>query len=168
MNLKMLFNAGRVRRWHSNPDMSWTDDYNDAHQGRVARLILFLNPKPSVFLLAEALTHDDGELRAGDMTRDTKNANPELRAMVRQVEKKGRFEIWGNIDDINERLTPTEIKWLELCDKLDAHCWMLHKNPSLRKLSDWVKERSKILLIAEELGCEDSVVNFFWSMEQPK
>ena len=83
--LATIFRAGRVRRWHSDADLSWTDDYNDAHQGRVARLLLALHPNPSAVLLAAALTHDDGELKAGDMGHALKRENPTLRDALQKV-----------------------------------------------------------------------------------
>ena len=157
--LSEIFNAGRVRRWHSNPDMSWTDDYNDAHQGRVARILLALHPEPSALLLAAALTHDDGELEAGDMNRNVKNANHELREMVRDLENQGRIKIWGAIPETF--LSDKDKKWLHLADRIDGQMWMLHKNPNLMKRNDWIAERVAIEALADALGVLSEVKEIY-------
>ncbi len=40
MTLPALYNAGAVRRWHTNPHMAHVVDTIDGHSGRVAKLIL--------------------------------------------------------------------------------------------------------------------------------
>lgn len=141
-DIELIFNAGRVRRWHNNPVMSRTDDYNDAHQGRVARLLLALHPNPTLMLLVAALTHDDGELFAGDMTRPVKDGNPELREAVREIEDAGTCEIWGIEKPIE--LSPIDQEWLKFADRLDSYMWMLHTNPELSRRSDRICARQDL------------------------
>lgn len=150
--MKQIFNAGRVRRWHNNPDLSRFEDYNDAHQGRVARIILALHPKPSACLIVAALTHDDGELFAGDMTRGTKDANPELREVVRQVERVGFKQVWG-IDDLpSDHLSDDEKEWLKFADRLDSYMWMKHVRPQLAHRPEWVAACDELKKTAKELN----------------
>lgn len=150
IDLQTVFNAGRVRRWHTNPDMSWTDDYNDAHQGRVARIILALHPAPSIFLLAAALTHDDGELRSGDMCVDVKNTNPDVYQQIKEIEDRGSCEIWSRREPHESLLNAQNREWLKFADRLDAYMWMKHRNPKLATRPDWVEAREFLMTFAEE------------------
>lgn len=160
-NLQSIFNAGRVRRWHSNPDMSWTDDYNDGHQGRVARIILALHPHPSTFLLSAALTHDDGELAAGDMCHDAKRENPELRAMIQKVEDAGTCNIWGISATPCSRLLPDEREWLKFADQLDSYMWMMYRKPALSMQTDWIAQYERLREFAIKHEIWDTVRKIF-------
>lgn len=151
IDLRQIFNAGRVRRWHHCPELSWSDDYNDGHQGRVARIILALHPKPSIKLLAAALSHDDGELAAGDMGRDAKRENPELREMLRRVENASYRAMW-NVEPHVQWLTDDEKDWLRFADSLDAYMWMQHKQPNLDNRDDWVAASMSLVEFAMEKG----------------
>ena len=76
MTLTALYNAGAVRRWHTNPHMAHVVDTIDGHSGRVAKMILLLHPAPSMALIRAALTHDDGEYAVGDIPGPAKSALP--------------------------------------------------------------------------------------------
>lgn len=145
-DLQRVFNAGRVRRWHSNPDMSWCEDYNDAHQGRVARLILALHPKPRPLLIAAALTHDDGEIAAGDIGFEAKAANPGFRQMAHALEDKATCEMWGLPAGQTpcQSLTTDERAWVKFADQLDSYMWMMHKNPNLQFCDDWCAQWQRL------------------------
>jgi len=151
-----IFNAGRVRRWHKNPDMSWTDDYNDAHQGRVARILLALHPSPSIRLIAAALTHDDGEAGPGDMRGDAKRQWPELRDMVRKLEAETYFKLWKT-PPVHESLSTPDREWLKFADSLDAYMWMIHKAPQLAAREDWYIAAVRLLSFAELHGVSNEV-----------
>lgn len=134
-NVAEIFRTGRVRRWHAHPEVSHTEDYNDGHQGRVARLLLALHPKPSLLLIAAALTHDDGELATGDLPSDFKRDHPELREAIRAIEHRQTKEIWGcsptNTIDEESR------EWLKFADRLDGHMWVKRYVPEVLKQHDW-------------------------------
>jgi len=147
-DLAAVFASGRVRRWHTNLDLSCTEDYNDAHQGRVARIILALHPDPSAGLICAALTHDDGERGPGDLSTDAKK-NPELRAIVEAEERKTAVKTWGKI----WWLESDEQKWLKFADRLDAYMWAKHKAPWVLVQDTWVKHRRELLDSVESLGC---------------
>lgn len=156
-DLRAVWNAGRVRRWHTNPDLSWTDDYLDGHQGRVARLLLALHPAPSRALIVAALTHDDGEWAVGDIARPAKEdlAEMEPAAWSRMLacEDEARADVWGDA----LALQPDQVAWLRLCDRLDAHMWMLANKPKLRKRPDWREDRGWIEARAQELGADVAI-----------
>lgn len=146
LDLQRIFDAGRVRRWHSNPDMSWCEDYNDAHQGRVARIILALHPKPRPLLIAAALTHDDGELVAGDIGFDAKAANPGLRQMAQILEDSATCEMWGlpKGQTPYQMLNDEDRAWVKFADQLDSYMWMMHKQPRLQFRNDWDAQKKRL------------------------
>lgn len=144
MTLQAIFSAGRVRRWHKNPALSWTDDYLDGHQGRVARILLALHPKPSAALLAAALTHDDGEAGPGDMAGDDKRANPVLAGLIGDLEHAKYVELWGG-PPIADALPETDQAWLKFADSLDAYMWMMHKAPGESSGNGWPEQRGRLV-----------------------
>ena len=96
MTLPALYNAGAVRRWHTNPHMAHVVDTIDGHSGRVAKLILLLHPAPSMALIRAALTHDDGEHATGDVPYPAKAAMPPaVRAALDAIETAAREAICG-------------------------------------------------------------------------
>lgn len=146
-DIRAVFNAGRVRRWHSNPILSWTSDYLDGHQGRVARLLLALHPRPSERLLVAALTHDDGESGPGDMSAEFKKANPNLRAAVKAAEEETFEKIWG-VSPPENGMPKSDVEWLKFADRLDSYMWMMHHRPELAKKDDWIIARNDLMKFA--------------------
>ena len=118
MTLTAIYNAGAVRRWHTNPHMAHVVDTIDGHSGRVAKLILLLHPAPSMALIRAALTHDDGEYAVGDIPGPAKAAMPTaVRDALDAIETAAREAIWGP-DPV---LTEAEALWLRYADRLDAY-----------------------------------------------
>ena len=141
--MEKIFNAGRVSRWHTHPDLAETGDRLDGHQGRVARIILRLHPSPDMHILAQALTHDDGEHVAGDMSGPAKNQYPNLRLLTEDIEGCARVDLWG----FCAMPYKENHRWVNFADKLDAYMWMMHKKPRLRKKAEW--QEAKAWLNAE-------------------
>lgn len=127
--------SGRVTRWHQNPDMNHSNENNAAHQWGVAMWALFLEPQLSRSALIAALTHDVGELRAGDLSYDFKKAAPTLAAAHAKIEMSARAEI----TDIPV-LTDREMTIVKIADWLAAWDAMCHYQPSLRYLDDWIRQ----------------------------
>lgn len=118
MTLAALYNAGAVRRWHTNPHMAHVVDTIGSHSGRVAKLILMLHPAPSMALIRAALTHDDGEYATGDISGHAKAALlPAVREALDAIEQHAREAIWGP-DPV---LTDNEALWLRYADRVDAY-----------------------------------------------
>lgn len=157
-NVKEIFNAGRVRRWHTNPEMSWTEDYNDAHQGRVARILMALHPEPSLGLICAALTHDDGEFGPGDMSRDAKERWPELREMVSSAEDETVMKLWNIAAPVSDNISPSDYEWLKFADNLDAYMWSQHKNRPITRFSDWRKHREALFKFARSKDIVEELV----------
>ena len=165
MTLWRLFDAGRVRRWHTNPDLSWTEDYLDGHHGRVARLLLYLHPRPHVALLRAALTHDDGEWAVGDLAQPFKarlrREAPSMLDYLELVEDNAADDLWedavaGPAD--REGAQADDIAWLRFCDRLDAWMWAARWAPqAVRQHPSWVADRQRLIAAAIDLGIPDRI-----------
>lgn len=155
VDLTAVFAAGRVRRWHTNPELSWTDDYLDGHQGRVARIVMALWPDASGRLVRAALTHDDGEAGIGDLAQPAKEfldwANPECLSTLEFIERDNRIVIWGS----DPELANHESRRLKLADRLDAYMWAKHKAPHILSRDDWREAAEWIRAEADRLGVLD-------------
>lgn len=138
-----VLSAGRVARWHQNPQLSWTKDHLDGHQGRVARFFLALWPsEATAAVLINALIHDDGELVSGDIAA-IYGKTPEHQ----ECEKNAQKKIWGNQAPITKR----QEKQIRLCDKLDAYAWMLARDCNLQHRPDWRAALRNIHNLAGEI-----------------
>jgi len=159
-DLQSIFNAGRVRRWHTSPVLSCTDDYLDGHQGRVARLALALFPDDAVLLRA-ALTHDDGESATGDVPNPVKNKMPiAFRSWWDQMEDAAARAMWG------PQLSPSAHR-LRLCDKLDALMWVQHHAPHLLARADWQKDVAEVEGLSHACGVAHMVEPVLRGMRCP-
>jgi hypothetical protein len=146
-----VWSAGRVRRWHMSAVLSGTDDFLDGHCGRVARIILALDPDARAALIAAALTHDDGEHVTGDISGPRKRAMPwPVLADLEAAEAAGRFGLWGR--DFGAGLSAAESAFLHLADQLDGFLWVrLHRPDELRR-PDWRRSAAAIEATAASLG----------------
>ena len=116
------FRAGRVRRWHTNPWLCHTVDTVADHGARCKHIIKGRYPAASQELLHMATIHDFGEYVTGDVGGPTKDAHPELRAMLERIEKEAREAIFGP----DPELSAIEQRWLKFADRLDPYIWARH------------------------------------------
>lgn len=149
-DLQAVWNATRVRRWHTHPVLSRTDDFIDGHTHRVVVLLLSLFPDASRNLLVAASLHDMGEYASGDLANPAKKRYPELRSLVAVVERRGVLDLGLRCP----YLTHEEEKQLWLGDRLDAWLWMTHHAIHLRVDPDWRRAREDLLHRARDLGVE--------------
>jgi hypothetical protein len=147
-----LYLSASVQRYHHNPVMARTGQTNGDHQGRCVLLLLALHPNPSVALLRSLATHDVGELVAGDLGWPFKRAAPVLALYHAELEVDAREVIFG-ADCV---LTEDEELWLKLIDRLESHCWCLHRAPDeyRREAAGWRAQEADLFARAEALGCE--------------
>lgn len=143
-----LYRAGRVRRWHTNADLSHIDDYIDGHSGRVARLCAFLWRDCSADLLRAALSHDDGEWAVGDMPATAKRQYPDIAGRILTREIEAREYIWGDYPD----LTNTEYDRLHFADRLDAYMTAARHAPHVMSDGDWPEARRWLIGTSHALG----------------
>jgi 5'-deoxynucleotidase YfbR-like HD superfamily hydrolase len=147
-DLKDIFRAGMVRRWHTNPDMCDTCDPTAYHAGRVARIILALHPNPPAGLLAAALTHDDGEAATGDIAYPAKRTMPAIaRDWLESAERNARVKLWGAAAELY-----MDDPWLKFADQLDAYMWAARHAPHILAGDGWPEQRARIEDMAIDLG----------------
>ena len=154
-DLRAIWTAGRVMRWHTHPHLAGSGDRLDGHHARVARIILALHPSPSVDLLRAALTHDDGESVTGDRPY-TAARLPEADA----AEKSARQKIWDTADE--DVLSNHERDWLRMADLLDAYMWAHLHAPQLLLQQEWVDHRDKVMHLANSIGVAGKVKGAIW------
>ena len=146
MTIIRAFFAGLVRRWHTHAHMADVTDTLDAHQGRVARIILACHPSPSVDLLAYALTHDDGET-VGDIPSHVKDRLPrEAREHFDRLEAAARHDLWPHLPGM---LSGQDALWLRFSDLLDRYQMVAHHRPGI--LWSFEADRKELMAIATQL-----------------
>lgn len=149
-----IWQACRVRRWHTNAELAGTDDRIDGHSGRVARIILKLHPCPSRDLLIAALIHDDGEYGIGDIAQPAKvmlrQFEPAAMARLNACEEDALAEVWQAPIDY---LTTTETQWLRFADRLDAYVWAA-KHGARMDRNGWPEDWQALLAMARDLNSQ--------------
>lgn len=155
MNLVKLYLSGSVRRWHQNAAMAHTGQSDADHQGRCVQLLFALHPGPSAALARAVATHDVGELVAGDLSHDFKQANPQIAAFHADFEDQARQAICG----CDPELSVEDIRWAKLIDRLESACWTLHMNAPeyQRPAAGWLRAEAWMLITADDLGCGNAV-----------
>ncbi len=154
-DLRAIERAGRVRRFHANPDLCDTFDPVGYHAGRVARICMALWPDCSAELLKAALTHDDGEGGAwGDVPGPAKALMPGIaRQAMEEAEYQALYRLWGR----DFTLTHPERKRLHFADKLDAFMWCQRHAPDALDRDEWARARAWLRDNAIALGVADKV-----------
>lgn len=127
------YRSGFVQRYHANPDMARFGQTLAAHQWGVAMLIRLLHPNPSAKLISAALTHDVGEMVAGDLALPFKQPHPALAEMHAAIEKDARDAITG----FELALGADDKLWLKMCDALEAFLFTSFHAPALIAQPDW-------------------------------
>lgn len=144
-----IWKAGLVSRWHTNPHhgLRNSGDINHAHSARVAQLWRCLDPEFGGDDALAALDHDLWESVIGDMSGETKRANPDFARVLAAHEAALHME-HGTCGDI----TPRQATWLKLCDKLDAVLWAISIDPGLMDREDWIAQIEDVLSRSLDLG----------------
>ena len=148
-NTLPLWDSGLCQRWHTNPELSKTNDCLAGHHGRVAQIILKNHPDPSINLIRAALTHDAGEYLAGDLPYDFKIQCPEIAKQHSLYEAVARDTVAGPFPD----LTDIENTWLKWADRMDAYLWASHHGADMTK-HDWIAAQDEINRLGEALAAE--------------
>jgi hypothetical protein len=144
------WNAGFVRRFHTNIRMVDYDDRDNAHQQRVAVLLLRFWPESTRAAIIAAITHDQGEYDFADFPYPVKRKFPQLRDLAHAVEEESR-DSQGFAVAISEK----EQDHINFCDSLDSYLWMLRCVPSLRNDKSWQAQLNDMFLKAREFGIHD-------------
>lgn len=102
--------AGRVQRWHTWPMLR--RPLNGEHCARVGIIYVELWGMPRAEVLYHCLTHDHGELAAGDTPYGAKRRVPELAEAVNRAEMMGRT----TLGVLPTNLTQVEYDRFKVCD----------------------------------------------------
>jgi hypothetical protein len=151
--LYALWATGFTRRWHMNPAMSCFGDYNCAHRGRGAQLVITLFPDHSIALLRAAVTHDAAESSVGDLSRPFKECGSDVVAAHAALEAQV-LRAMG----LDEHLTLDDADCLQLVDYLDAFLFVQLRNPLEATRTGWPAAREWLLWRSHDLGRRDAVV----------
>lgn len=149
-DMTRLLRSGKVKRWHSNPDMNHSGENLAEHQWTVTQFVLFFKPDASRELLIAALHHDVGELVAGDLGFDFKKQAPQFAAKHAAIEGTARGEIVSG-----QQLTAEDMTILKLADWMAAWDAMCQHQPGLRKCDDWKDQIKLALGTAQSLSPAD-------------
>lgn len=142
-----IWRSGFVRRWHANPDLAHTAQTNAQHQWGCAVLAMQLFPG-RYDLLKACLLHDCGEVDVGDIAGPAKDADPDLRRLLRRAEGKKMEELGIDYARLPE---------LKLIDMLEAWLWVCKHNPRLLSDEEWHEMQDEIIDRANELGVLDKI-----------
>lgn len=155
MTLSRLYASGQVLYWHQNPTMAATGQTLADHQGRCVQLLLFLHPAARPALIRAVAFHDVGEFAAGDLSWEFKRAEPDLAEAHAGFETHAREAIVGEDPD----LSPSEMRWLKLVDRLECAAYVLLVRPweAERAASGCADALAAVKAQAWQLGCGPAV-----------
>lgn len=144
------WHAGFVQRWHAGEWAPWLARSGDAchgHAGRVAMLALhFWGAGCSWALLAACITHDAGEIVAGDAPMAAKR-DPDLAAVLGRIEGRARAAM-----GVDFGVLGTDARRLRFLDRLDAFLWAQHHAPGVMAAESWQADLAWLRAEAGVLG----------------
>lgn len=161
MSLHQILRAGRVTRWHSNPDLAHIRETNAEHQWMVAMILHDIWPGHSPLppaLVRAALVHDLGEV-IGDLPGPFKAARPDIAALHADAEAQARTDMGAGF-----WLTEEEARWLMLADRLAAWVHVAHHRRWLLRHDGWPEVEAWIIDAARALTCLDPVCDLLRAM----
>lgn len=157
MSIASIYGSGNVRRYHSNPRMSWLGQTNADHQGRCVQLLLMLHPAPSVELIAAVAFHDVGERWVGDLPRPFKLRSPEVAEAHAEIEAEFlQRELGWDAIGILER---EDLAWLQLVDGVEAYAFKVTHARSEAGRDGWPEMRASLINRAWSLSDNGSVAD---------
>lgn len=142
-----LLQSGASNRWHNNPDMTNTPDNLAEHQWHVAMLVKYLCPEADAGFLFHALTHDVGEMFAGDLPYDFKINYPKVAAAHKEAEEELAALLVEPYVLLDE-----ELAILKVADWLSSFWHVAKTNPALINREDWQDQIDYFLDVAGEIS----------------
>lgn len=147
--------ASFTRRWHTNPNFRDTQDCVAGHSGRVAIILMMLDPNISGRAMKMAVIHDLGEESCGDVAAPFKWANPDFAARLKEFEAEAIQNMGFDLPELDDR----ESSLISVADALDAYLWAsFHRPRFVSRRDDWRKMYDGVLSRAEDLGVREKVV----------
>jgi 5'-deoxynucleotidase YfbR-like HD superfamily hydrolase len=120
MNIRNVLHSGDVVRFHNHVGIN--KQKTSEHQWGVALIVEHIYPEGSKALLLAALTHDAAEYYMGDIPAPVKWDNPELKAMLQQMERK-----WEERNGVDFDLHKDEHRVLKMADTLEGMWFCVHQ-----------------------------------------
>lgn len=140
MKIKKILRSGRVRRWHSNPDLAHTNQTNAEHQWAVAVIAHYLFPHNSELIIS-SLLHDAGEIGIGDMSGKFKRSNPDIQTLLEHAESENRISMGIRVGKTEQ---------LNLCDQIEAYLWA-HNHHATNSMA-WDCQLQAMVQTSKKLG----------------
>ena len=153
-NLKEIYTAGRVTRYHAEPILNLFCQTDADHTWGCLALLYLLNPAPSDALVRNVLWHDVGERWTGDSPGPAKHRYPELRDLLHKIETHALNEQGIVLPDLTEE----EGKWLKLVDSLESHLWMTMHDPKAAQNEGFQNQWNAIVKLSEQLGVTEQII----------
>jgi hypothetical protein len=147
-NILKAWNAGFVRRWHTQPELCDHIDYDSAHQQRCTILLLLFWPNSSRSSIIDTVIHDQGECDAGDMAGPAKQKHPEIRDLLNSVEFQSIMEQGFTYSSVTEE----EFNRRKFVDLLDSYVWMLRNKCKMARKPEWKSQLDSLYGQAENLN----------------
>lgn len=140
MNFKTLYNAGAVRRYHTQNLLK--DQDLAAHSWGVALVIREIMPG-NLHLVEAALTHDLAESVTGDIPYTGKKKYPKLKQTSLEAERE-----FAMVNGTPLQLTPVEQKCLAWADMFECYLYSMREVDMGNNLMRYVVETAREALIA--------------------
>ncbi len=158
-NILKAWNAGLVRRWHTQPELCDTVDYDSGHQQRCTIMLLLFWPDATREELIDSLIHDQGECDAGDMAAPAKQKYPLIADDLWEVELASIAAQGFTMPHLRgERL-----RRRKFVDYMDSYVWMLRHKATMRKKPEWERQLAHLISEAEALGIGQKFTDFMTS-----
>ena len=116
--LKIYREGGFVKRCHAR--QMHREYLVGQHSFNVAGIIMTFCPSPSLALIKAALWHDVPERFTGDVPTPVKQLAPEIRDLLRLVERRVLTAV---DEDFEDTLTDKEKEWLKAADMVELWLW---------------------------------------------
>lgn len=155
-NILKAWNAGFVRRWHTQPELCDTIDYDSGHQHRCTVLLLLFWPDAPDWLVIATIIHDQGECDAGDMAGPAKTKHPEISTLLQIIESESIKQQGFS----HRELTAEEKRRVKFVDYLDSYIWMLRHKSSMSRKVEWKKQLKELYEMADNLSVSEKFSEF--------
>lgn len=113
MNLRTILQSGNVVRFHNSIGMD--KQKNSEHQWETTLILQYIYPECSKELLVASLTHDSAEYYTGDIPFPVKQASPEIKKILDNLEHQ-----WEVNNGVSFNLTEEERYFLKVADTLSG------------------------------------------------
>ena len=156
------WNAGHVQRWHCNPQLAGSGDSDAGHQQRCTILLLLFFPDATREEIIDMVTHDQGEINAGDMAYPIKLRHPEFSKTLQGIENESIQNQGLPVFHLDGGALIRR-KWI---DMLESYCWMMKHCPTMSRKTEWQEQFRMLYANAYKLGVQDRYTDFMEAFQE--